>query len=399
MNPLPPILACTGSLQLGGSTTFLLNLGRNFRERGMQFPVVSMAPENEMAGDFSSAGISVTTLPTRGLIYEDRIVRAYQAVAPQRPAAVLASLGSESFELLRLVPPGVKRFGVIQSDDPAPFEMTRHFVPWLDVLVGVSDRICRRLREDPAFGKTRIECIPYGIAFGPQEPRPPRDPSQPIRLLYLGRIIEEQKRVSRFVDLCKILAGRGVSFEFTIAGGGPDLPKIRQQLAPFSNVRCIGEVPNATTRSLFRDHDIFVLLSDYEGLPLSLLEAMGEGVVPMVSDLESGMREVVLADVGLRVPVGDLDAAAGAIAHLAQDPGKLRAMSDAAMRRARDEYSAARMAGRYLELAGVPPANAPAWPATVQMPRPLILKDGWMYSGMARRARRILKSLSLVAAI
>ena len=57
----------------------------------------------------------------------------------------------------------------------------------------------------------------------------------------------------------------------------------------------------------------FSLLSDYEGLALSLLEAMGAGVVPVVSDLSSGIAQAVPADCGLRVPFGNLDAAAAAL--------------------------------------------------------------------------------------
>ena len=376
---------------LGGSTTFLVNLGRSFRERGLALDVVCMDERNEMAADFAAAGARVQCLPRRGLIYEDRIRAARRAMAPASPVAVLANLGSESFETLRLVPPGVVRLGIIHSDDPGPYRMARHFVPWLDVLVGVSEAVCRRLRADPVYANIRVERIPCGVHFGPENARPPRDPAAPIKLLYLGRMIEEQKRVSRLAELARLLVARRVPFEFTFAGSGQDLPSLKEALKELPNARFLGEIPNAETQALLRAQDVLVILSDYEGLPVSLLEAMGQGVVPVVSDVESGMRQVVSEQTGILVPVGDVPAAADAISRLARDPARQTALSAAASKLVRAEYSASRMAQSYLDLIGTPATAVAAWPADVNVPAPMIVQPAWLYSGLARRARRLLK--------
>ena len=113
----------------------------------------------------------------------------------------------------------------------------------------------------------RIEHIPYGISFGPVVARPPRDTAKPIKIIYIGRIIEEQKRISRVVELCRLLAAQGIKYEFTIAGSGPDLPTARVALQDIKEVRFLGEISNSEVPALLRSHDIFVLLSDYEGLP------------------------------------------------------------------------------------------------------------------------------------
>jgi len=386
-----PLVACSGSLMLGGSTTFLVNLGHSFRERGMTLNVVSMDEKNEMAADFAAAGANVRCLPRQGLIYEDRIRQAWREIAALHPPAVLACLGSESFEPLRLLPSETVRLGIIQSDDPGPYEMARHFAPWLDAMVGVSETICGRLRADPAFAKTRVEHIPYGIHFGPENVRPPRDTGQPLKLVYLGRMIEEQKRVSRLVELVRLLDARGEKFEFTFAGSGQDLPSVQAALARLPNVRILGEIPNSETQALLRSQDIMVILSDYEGLPLSLLEAMGLGVVPVVSDLESGLRQVVTEQTGVRVPVGDVAGAADAISALGRDTRRLAALSIAASQLVRDEYSAARMCQRYLDLIGSFNKGPANWPSDVEAPAPLLLGQQWMYQGWPRKIRRWLK--------
>ena len=389
MKSTTPLAACTGGLRLGGSTTFLINLAWAFRERGLELPVISMSDDNEMDADFASVGVSVRVLSRRRLIYEDRIAGAYAEVARKHPAAVLACLGSDSFEVLPLLPPNVLRLGIIQSDDPNPYQCVRHFAPWLDAVVGVSTLICEKLsRDSPPF---RVKHIPYGIRFGPTVARPLRDISRPVRIIYVGRIIEIQKRISRLVELAEVLAARGERFEFTFAGAGPALASSVERLKPLSNVRFLGEVPNAQVAGLLQSNDLFVLLSDYEGLPLSLLEAMGHGLVPVVSDLSSGIRDAVTGETGVRVPVGDVKAAADAISQLARDPSRLAALSRAASQVARQGYSAETMAARYLELIDELRKGTPVWGASTEVPAPVLISRPWLYRGWPRRMRRCLK--------
>src|SRR5271165_5610849 len=148
MNSSTPVVASTGGLKLGGSTTFLLNLGKAFGERGLELPIICLADENEMAADFANANIPVTLVPHRKLIYEDRLRLAVTEIAAIKPLAVLACLGSDSFEVLRSLPNHVVRLGVIQSDDPLPYQMARHYAPWLDAMIGVSEVIQSRLAKE-----------------------------------------------------------------------------------------------------------------------------------------------------------------------------------------------------------------------------------------------------------
>ena len=86
----------------------------------------------------------------------------------------------------------------------------------------------------------------------------------------------------------------------------------------------------AWTVACLAGHDVFVLPTRVEGLPVALLEAMGAGVVPVVSNILSGVPEVVTAGVtGLLPEVGDIDGFADAIARLAADRGWLERFSDA----------------------------------------------------------------------
>jgi glycosyltransferase involved in cell wall biosynthesis len=386
-----PIVAVTGGLLLGGSTTFLLNLTQGLRNCGQNLTILSLSEPNEHAADAARVGAQVDVADSRRLIYEDRLLWAYEKLAVIRPQMVLACLGGDSFELLRVVPPGVVRAGIIQSHDAGPYETARRYAHWIDVMIGVSEKTCCELRTFAEFGETDIAHIPYGISFSPPPERRLRSPGEPLRVIYVGRLIEEQKRISRLVQLIRSVSGERADIEFTLVGGGPLEAQVRVQLAGLPRVVITGALPNSQIPSLLREHDVFILLSDYEGLPLSLLEAMGAGVVPIVSDLESGIRDVVAESCGIRVPVGDVSAAAEALRRLAKDPAELFRQGQAAMDLARNRFSAERMAQSYLNLLPSMNGVAPAWPHLRSFPPPLGVARPWLFRGGARLIRRWLK--------
>ena len=393
MEPSTPLVAVAGGLPLGGSSTFLVNFARALRRRGQQLPVVVLDSENAYAADFAAIGNPVHVLPRRKMIFEDRLHWAYEQVARYRPRAVLSCLSSQSFEILRVVPRGVLRMSIVQSDDPGPYATVIKHAAWTDVAVGVSRQIGVNLQARPELRGVRAEVIPYGIDFSAAVPRAPRPAEVPLRLIYLGRIIEEQKRVSRLAALAKQLQARRVPVEFSIVGEGPQREELRAALKEFPFVRLVDSVPYEQVPRLLQDFDVFVLLSDFEGLPLSLLEAMGAGVVPVVSDLPSGLAEVVDESRGVRVPVGDVERAAEAILELSRDRTRLHDCATNAARFAREHYSADAMAEKYLRVIEERAAPVQTWPASVEIPAPRGVVRPWLYSGFPRAVRRVFKRL------
>jgi glycosyltransferase involved in cell wall biosynthesis len=127
---------------------------------------------------------------------------------------------------------------------------------------------------------------------------------------------------------------------WTVVGDGPERDVLRERWsAPAAPVAWLGAVANEKVMDIAAEHDVFVLPTRAEGFPISLLEAMAAGLVPVVSDLESGVREAIDHNVhGLLAPIGDVGAFAAAIGALRTDRGRLEAMSRAARARVEDEF-------------------------------------------------------------
>ena len=99
--------------------------------------------------------------------------------------------------------------------------------------------------------------------------------------------------------------------------------------------------------------DIFVLPSYFEGLPMSVIEAMLTGL-PVVATAIRGPREQVVGDVtGVLVPAGKVGPLAAALRRLVDDPALRAAMGEAGRARALQLYDEAKVLARTIEALGV----------------------------------------------
>ncbi len=150
----------------------------------------------------------------------------------------------------------------------------------------------------------------------------------------------------------------GVSF--WAVGQGPLEPEIRQlhgELGLGDRFRLLGYRQDAM--SILAASDVFVLASSHEGFPVALMEALAVGV-PVVATHVGGIPQAVRQGVeGYTVPVDDLDALAGRLSELIEDPERRGAMAQAARRRGEmfDIVQATR-ALEHVYLSGLTPGSA-----------------------------------------
>ena len=96
--------------------------------------------------------------------------------------------------------------------------------------------------------------------------------------------------------------------------------------------------------------DIFVLGSDYEGNPLSVIEAMAAGL-PIVSTAAGGVPELLQnGKQGFIVQPGQGEQLSEAMMTLLKDPGLRRTMGAAAAARAKEKFDVSAMVSAYEEL-------------------------------------------------
>ena len=99
--------------------------------------------------------------------------------------------------------------------------------------------------------------------------------------------------------------------------------------------------------------DIFVLPSRFEGLPMSVIEAMLTGIPVVATNVRGPAEQVVPEATGLLVPSGDSSALAAALARLVVDKALRARMGAAGRERALEHYDEAKVLARTLDLLGL----------------------------------------------
>jgi glycosyltransferase involved in cell wall biosynthesis len=139
--------------------------------------------------------------------------------------------------------------------------------------------------------------------------------------------------------------------ERLISDRGPDMATLLRNAGLGERLRLLGyreDVPD-----LMAAADIFVLPSRFEGLPMSVIEAMLTGLPVIATNVRGPAEQVVPEVTGVLVQPGDSAQLAAALQRLAADPMLRTRMGAAGRARALERYDEAKVLARTLDLLGL----------------------------------------------
>jgi len=134
-----------------------------------------------------------------------------------------------------------------------------------------------------------------------------------------------RKRLDTLVEAVRLLREEGVEgFHVVICGDGPLRHEVLGLVGKYGLgdvIHLPGWVSEEQLALYYRAADIFVLASEYEAGPISLLEAMASGAAVISSDIDGFPRLIRDGVDGLLFPVGDPWALSRSVVRLMEDPG------------------------------------------------------------------------------
>jgi len=208
------------------------------------------------------------------------------------------------------------------------------------VCVSESDRVLALSRR--VGTSKQLVTIRYGIPPEAQQAHPETDPP---RFIMVARF-SEQKDQTTLLHALSLLEGDGKTRDFGVdlVGTGPDFEKL-QALA--KELRLDGRVAFLGDRhdvpALLAASQVFLLSTHYEGLPISIMEAMRAGLPVIATDVSGIKEEVAHEETGLLTPHRDAPALARAVDFLLESAPRRADMGRAARQKFEREFTRARM--------------------------------------------------------
>jgi glycosyltransferase involved in cell wall biosynthesis len=216
-----------------------------------------------------------------------------------------------------------------------------------NITICVSDALRESLRKDFGFPARKVKTIRNGVSvseFVPSEDRRSEvreklgcSPDEFV-LVCVARL-SEQKRIDILLQALARVLREGIRCKCIIVGDGPLKDQLIEQARSLDLCgHVFFEGFHEDVRPYLQASSAFILTSDTEGLPLSILEAMACGVPGIVTNV-GGNAELITHRVhGLIVPRRSVDAIADGISYLANHPQERAYMAKRARARACEAF-------------------------------------------------------------
>lgn len=261
-----------------------------------------------------------------------------------RPDIVISTMGTEFFFLTSL-PDKSKKIAEIHfskqyriySKRKFPLNIVDYYMTLREnKLMRRYDKFVILTEEDKESWKFQrnIEVIPNFIELDEETPT-----YRQKRLIAVGRLTY-QKGFERLIKACRLISDeiRKYKYKIDIFGDGELRDELQTEIEKYGldDIVCLKGISRNITDE-YKSSKGLILSSRYEGLPMVLLEAMANGVIPIAFECPCGPKDIIKDKInGFIVPKNDIEELSKAILHFIQSSETHELMSIKARERAND---------------------------------------------------------------
>lgn len=287
----------------GGPTINALRLLPEFAKRGHDvLAVVGYSQDYPNARTLQKFGIKLRTY--KHGYAEDNVYKILGCLKAFQPDIFVPNyLAAGGYAGYWAKQAGIPTIITHRSDDQRNWCTARTFAlknwKWrCSALVCVSEYLRQESLKEPGFEKESVhmEVIPSGVPVPTFKAK--QTTGTPLRVIYAGRFVQKQKRIWETVEAFIQLSKKYKDLHFTLIGDGEEREKLVtyvRQVGLASRIRFEARTEGKAYHNILAQHNIIVLLSDYEGMPGSIMDGMACGLVPVVYDFK-GIRELVIPE-------------------------------------------------------------------------------------------------------
>src|SRR5262249_24797975 len=222
---------------IGGAQSFLIDLSAGLVRAGWRVTVLTQRGENPTVVT-ALEGSGAEVWPEQWDAWhlpDERAAAIVRRVKSTDMVVYVISVSPDAAWLaLPHLDPSVATMAIAHNDVEAFYAPITYYGRFLDRAVGVSSRIASAFVSECLIPPDRVAMIPYGVAsLVPAEVDRKvdrRSPDLPIRIGYVGRLEQEQKRIMDLVPIFRRLNDRRVAFSLDIVGDGSQRGHLEREL-------------------------------------------------------------------------------------------------------------------------------------------------------------------------
>lgn len=341
----------------GGAETMCENLAYALTQLGHDVTVVSLYGEHTpISARMEEKGVSIRYLDKKLGLDLSMIPKLTKLFKTEKPDVVHTHLDVIKYAVPAAKLAGVKRcvhtvHNVAEKEAEGSLQrLTNGFFfrrGW-SIPVALSLQVGKTIQSFYGLPESAVPVVYNGTELSRCVVKERYDLGQQVNLLHIGRF-NPQKNHARVVEAFALLCQRYPRCHLNLVGDGEsrqDIQELAQKRGVADKITFAGVQSNVYP--YLAQADLFLLPSDYEGIPMTIIEAMGTGL-PIVATAVGGVPDMLRdGESGLLVPC-DVEAVANACTRLVEDQTLREKLGRAALADS-VHFSAQTMAKGYLDI-------------------------------------------------
>lgn len=330
------VFDCYNGLGLGGIEAWSMDLCTCLLHNNRKHIHIMTDNNDYDISETISGIVDKVALDKKQLFEEDSFYSVFQYLLSKVPCIVVTSKPSITLlaacVLKKAFREEIKIISVIHNGTQETYKEYLLYKDEIDLYIGVSQDIQKGMCQK---GVNSAKVLAMTCPFECEKEllrTYTTDETLPIKIGYAGRMDgmeKSQKRMDLLLQLIELLDRNKVHFQFELAGDGV----AKSAMEEFIHIRqldkkvtFLGQIERSKIKYFWQGQDICVNVADCEGRSISIIEAMGNGAIPVVTHVSGVSEDIVNNENGFIVPLRDIETMAERISYLSIHRERLRQM-------------------------------------------------------------------------
>lgn len=352
------VLQIIPMFKLAGAETMCENLCKALRNQGCDVVAVSLYTEHTPITDrLENAGIKVVYLGKKKGFDFSTFVKLYQLMKKERPEVVHTHIYAARYALPVAAFCGIPKkihtvHNIAQQEQAKAGKIVNKFMfKHCGVIpVALSEEVKKTVEEVYELPSEQIPVIFNGVDLSNCKVKEDYIKKSEFKIVHIGRFMDV-KNHAMILKTFAMFSKRHADAKLQLIGDGElrkDMVQLAQELGVENFVEFAGLQSNVYP--WLHDADIFILPSKFEGMPMTLIEAMGTGL-PIIASAVGGVPDMLTDGESAILIKPESEQLLASLEMLYYDESIRRVLGQKALQRSL-AFSSETMAQRYIEIYG-----------------------------------------------